>query len=125
MPDEIGSQFQVRRPMLQHVADALREEITELLADEDVPARTAFTVATTEVFLSRLKQSTSEYLSPLVEMPDQVSGTIEVYKFEHVAACGVPSWRASDNTLILLGPERKWSSAVASTHLCHPTASDA
>jgi predicted acylesterase/phospholipase RssA len=85
MPDDLATQYQARQPMLQHVADSLRAEISDLLSDAGMPARIFFAVATSDAFLSRVNRSGSVYQSPLTEIEDQVVGAIEVREFSQVS----------------------------------------
>ncbi len=85
MSDERANMFQVRRPMLQHVADALRNDIVELLSDEGIEGVVAFRVASTQEFLQSQKERTEKCQNPLVELTDQVSGYIDVRIFDAIS----------------------------------------
>lgn len=74
MSDDIQSAFLVRRPLLQHVAEALRVEVRDILNDEEIPSKANFEVMDLTTFLLHAT-STSK---PLVEVQNQIIGQIHV-----------------------------------------------
>src|SRR5688500_2650137 len=74
MPDDLTSAFLLRRPLLQHVAKSLADEIAEWLADEVIIGETCFKVMSTDTFV----ELAPLHPSPLVNVPGQVFGFVQV-----------------------------------------------
>ena len=72
-PEEVEAterQFRVRRPMLTHVARAMKSEVEELLKDKELAAQVSQAVLTGEQFTQLA--TTSAFQSPLIEITSQV-----------------------------------------------------
>lgn len=86
MPDNLASQFEQRRPLLQHVADSLLAELREAIKDDGPCADVVFDVATADKFVALARQLEGENRTPLVEVVAQIVGRIRVETLEDANA---------------------------------------
>ena len=84
MLDRLSSEFEARRPLLQHVADRLRDELTEALTDAGANSSIDFHVETGPEFIQRAKELGDKCRNPLVELVGQISGRILVATIDDV-----------------------------------------
>lgn len=85
MLGDLSTQFQARRPLLQHVAGYLQTDVEEVLTEKGVSARTAFSVLTSEEFTSRVDGMDSGSKRPLTDIVDQIYGVIEIRDVQEAA----------------------------------------
>src|SRR6266513_1634109 len=84
MADKLTEDFNLRRPLLQHVATALRDQLSDALRHAKLPAAFVFAVATAEEFDQFVRQYGSQAANPLVDVVEQISGRIDVRELEQI-----------------------------------------
>lgn len=80
MRDDLAKAYEVRRPLLEHVAHALEDEVKEYLSRLTGIGRVRFSALSTKHFLDIVDtlKAAQRITDPLAEVEDQISGTVTV-----------------------------------------------